>query len=301
MSHINPFLNEIGTSPNTAIVFRDAVYNVLTTLSGFASIEKNPIKPVKDEDLPAIRIYLKTERMSSEGQWNQDEPHFVHTPTLWISVLLPGTSAPVLDGSVVLMAETIKSLILSGYVTTEQDDTIDDGPYRHVINYSEGIENFNVDYLYPLDGQSSICEIRMQIDFKLRSSWHPMVPDDFLEIDIKTQMSDTETLGAAPGTWPLPLERDYILPQNGIATLVMPQPNPNAGNGTLINIMLGPQVVNGNYVVKMIDPSNYVCYRPPYSVQFVPDPQEITFTFVGGSVPMAPGDRFNITVTGAAQ
>lgn len=300
MLHINPFLTEIGTAPNTAIAFRDAVYNVLSTLAGIASIEKNPIKPVKDEDLPAIRIYLKTERMSGEGQGNQGEPHFVHTNTLWVSVLLPGTSPVVLDGTVVSMAETVKKLILSGFVTPDQDETIVDEPYQHVINYSEGIENFTIDYLYPLDGQSSLCEIRMQIDFRLRSSWHPMTPDDLREIVVDPQLSDTQTLGAPPGTWSTILERDYIIPQNGVAKLVTPQPNPNAGNGTLISIVLGPKVVNGNYVVKMIGPNDYVCYRPPYSEQFVPAAQEITFIFVAGSVPMAPGDRFNILVTGAA-
>lgn len=299
--HVNAFQTAVGQSPNSALAFRDATFNILSLLPGFVSCEKNSIFPVKDEDLPAIRIFYGGERMSSQGQWNQGAPHFQHTVTIWVSVVMQGNSPPVLDGTIMNMAETLKYALLTGYVTSEQDPTIEDGAYRSWVGYCEGIDNFNIEIRYPREGQESLAEIRCQIEAKLFSDWEPQAPDQFREIDIKTQLSDTETLGGPPGVWPTVLERDIVLPQNGIATLVVPTPNPNAGNGTIVNINLGPEAVNGNYVVKMIDPTNFVCYRPPYSQQFVPSEQEITFTFSPGSVPMAAGDRFNITVTGAAQ
>lgn len=278
---LNPFTNPIGTLPNTAVAIRDATYDALVGMPEFGGqVNLAATAPSKDSNIPALYILLNEEVMSTEF-WGQSAPHFNHDVSLHISIIIPAGSELVLTGAVDELAEKVKTELLSN---------------NDWVRSSEGVAMFRTRRIYPREGEPYLAEVRLEITCKLQSWWEPVIPYDFREIDIKRKLSETQTLGAPPGTWPTIFEDDIVIPQNGIAT-VKPYFS-NVGNGSMI-AALGEGALNGDYFIEFIDPITFTI-DDPRGIRIDQSADTITIMFAPGSISMVPHDSFTITVTAAA-
>ena len=174
----DPYNDEIGTLPNTWVLWRDTAYELLKGMPDFnGNVEKVFVYPTKDEELPAMRIALTRESMSSEGFWAQAEPHFSHTMTMIVSILVAAGDPAVLDGTVMALAENVKRTLLTDYTW---------------INTAEGIDQFITTVTYPDATEVPLCEVRMEIIGKLQSRWQPVTPNKFRELFILRRLTPTQ-------------------------------------------------------------------------------------------------------------
>ena len=174
----DPYNDLVGQLPNSWIVWRDTAFELLKVMPDFnGNVKKVYVYPTKDEQLPAMRIALTSERMSSEGNWMQGEPHFMHTMTMVIAVMIKAGDPAVLDGRVALMAEAIKATLLTDSV---------------FVNTAEGIDQVNTDIIYPPETEVPLCELRIELVGKLQSRWQPLTPNKFNHLHILRELTTTQ-------------------------------------------------------------------------------------------------------------
>ena len=72
--------------PNSASDIVDETYTLLDQIPGLTAF-KTITYPTKDDELPAVCVAFGPERADAEGQWNQQQPHFLHVFTLFVSIV----------------------------------------------------------------------------------------------------------------------------------------------------------------------------------------------------------------------
>lgn len=183
--------------PNSPSEIVDETYTLLDQIPGLTAF-KTITYPTKDDELPAVCVAFGPERADSEGQWNQQESHFLHTFTLFVSIIdKQDMHTSDLEDSMKTLSVSVRSALLN---------------YSPWINMCEGIESMTTQILYPREADQAFVEVRMSFNMMTRSNWEPTELNAFREIVIYRKLSTTEMDGAPPGTFgPEPLKDDELI------------------------------------------------------------------------------------------
>jgi hypothetical protein len=143
----------------------------------FKTYRQTPMLQVQPGDLPIFGVYILREQRAQDGQANQTVPHFKHTLTLGFS------------GAVQVETDQQDKLIqwLEDNMSALDDILLTD---RRFINLVEGITAMDRIGQYSKVGETTLFEIRVEMQMEYSSRFEPTITDDLNEVVITTQFPD---------------------------------------------------------------------------------------------------------------
>lgn len=176
---------------------RDAAYDRLSAIPGYAKKRKTQVPQIQPEQLPSLSVYITGENLSPDGDGNVGEPRFEAETTIAISVVRGFAENGELMGDIDADVDAIEARLLS-------DPTfVGFGP--GVL--FEAITRISRRRLFPQQGETYFAELRLEMTFLTRVSYPPIVTDDLDRVRITTRQ-----LGSGPDTPALMTEIDLITP-----------------------------------------------------------------------------------------
>jgi hypothetical protein len=162
-----------------AVEIRDAAFDRVSrlTINGawMRSTRKAPITTVQPDQLPALGVFVLSERETPEG--NVTLPRFITNLELGISWLVMSSDALLIDGT------------LDRFVGVAKDMLFRDPTFLELFEFVEGTSR---EYQFSKEGEAYIAELRLRITVSYHTIYTPFAPNDLLMIDVKTN--------PAPGT-----------------------------------------------------------------------------------------------------
>lgn len=142
----------------------------------FKTYRNTPMLQVQPGDLPVLGVYILREQRVQDGQANQTVPHFKHTLTLGFSGALH--------------VETDKQNELSDLEETmsDLDDMLLCEP--RFVTLVEGVTAMDRTSQYAKVGETTLYEIRVEMQMEFSSRFEPTIVDDLKVIHITTQFPD---------------------------------------------------------------------------------------------------------------
>jgi hypothetical protein len=131
--------------------------------STFKTYRQTPMLQVQPGDLPVLAVHILREKRVPDGQPDQTMPKFIHDLTLGVS------------GAVHVE-------------TDKQDDILLSDP--SFVRLTEGVSAMDRVGQYAKVGETTLFEIRVEMNIGFRSYFDPRVPDDFTVIHITTEFPD---------------------------------------------------------------------------------------------------------------
>jgi hypothetical protein len=133
--------------------------------SRFKTYRSTPALQVQPSDLPMLGVYILRERRTPMGRANHAEPKFKHELTLGMS------------GAV--HAETEDQNKLDGLeeMMSEADDILFTNP--KFVKLVEGFTGMDRQSQYAKVGETTLFEIRVELQCEFTGWFDPVVPDDF--------------------------------------------------------------------------------------------------------------------------
>ena len=151
----------------------------------FKTYRQTPMLQVQPGDLPVLAVHILRERRSTDGQSNQAEPKFIHDLTLGFS------------GAVHVETDKQDQIHdLEEWMATLDDILLSDPQF---VNLTEGVTAMDRVGQYAKVGETTLFEIRIEMNVQFRSNFTPRIHDVLATVDVKTKVPD--------GT--PPLERVY--------------------------------------------------------------------------------------------
>ena len=157
-----------------ATQIRDAIFQLLQTLPGYVRVRKVPMRQLQPEETPSLTVYSADEVLTADEDATASVPHFIHEATFNISVIRGFDDPLVLDGKSDDDMDVIQETLL-------RSPTLN--------SMFEGVLMIRRSHAWPQQGDAYYVELRMEMTVQYRSSWDPVIPDDFL----------TATVTLAPG------------------------------------------------------------------------------------------------------
>lgn len=134
------------------------------------SVRKAPITTVQPEQLPALGIFVLSERDLPDG--NTSIAQFVTHLEIGISWVAMSSDSLILDGT------------LDQFVAQSKIALLSDATFLQLFEY---VEEISREMSYSKEGESYICENRMRLKVSYRTDYPPFAPYDLTLIDIKTK------------------------------------------------------------------------------------------------------------------
>lgn len=152
-----------------ATEIRDAIYALLLPLPGFKTVRKVAQRQIQPEETPCLTVYRADEVLMADEDASAGPPHFVHEATYNISVIRGFDDPVVLDGQSDADMDLIQETLLRSAT---------------LIGMFEGISSIRRSHAWPQQGDAYYIELRMEMTVQYRSSWDPIIPDDFLTASV---------------------------------------------------------------------------------------------------------------------
>jgi hypothetical protein len=144
----------------------------------FKTYRQTPMLQVQPGDLPVLAVHILRERRLPDGQSNQTMPKFIHDLTLGFS------------GAVHVETDKQNQISdLEEWMSTVDDILLSDPSFTRMM---EGVTAMDRVGQYAKIGETTLFEIRVEMNVQFRSYFDPRVPDDFKSVRITTQFPDKE-------------------------------------------------------------------------------------------------------------
>jgi hypothetical protein len=174
-------------------VLRNVFFDALKADSFFLgyNCRKTPMDVIQIEHLPYLGVYLVDETMLPDGDANAHAPSFIHTLKIGFSFIVANNDMDVAEAMVdaawwrAMNRLWTDAGIMNVYFSTNPDNTLIEaltrGTRRHVFGNQAR------------DQQTPIAELRYEVSLTFRTDWPPIIPDDFLVVDLTTGMKPGDT------------------------------------------------------------------------------------------------------------
>jgi hypothetical protein len=165
------------TDATHAIKIRDYAFEALLPLTingrGMKSARRAPISTVQPDQLPALGVFILSERELPLGGAKQVTlPRFTDNLELGISWVVMATDELLIDGTLDLFVAQAKTLLLGD---------------PEFLEHFEFVEAVSREYTFSKVGESYIAEIRLRMQVSYSTTYPPLAPYDLALIDIKTK------------------------------------------------------------------------------------------------------------------
>jgi hypothetical protein len=142
----------------------------------FKTYRQTPMLQVQPGDLPILAVHILREKRVPDGQPNQAEPKFIHDLTLGFS------------GAVHVETDKQDQIHdLEEWMATLDDILLSDPQF---VMLTEGVTAMDRVGQYAKVGETTLFEIRVEMNIQFRSNFTPRVPDVLETIQITTQFPD---------------------------------------------------------------------------------------------------------------
>ena len=142
----------------------------------FKTYRQTPMLQVQPGDLPILAVHILRERRSPDGQGTQTSPRFIHDLTLGFS------------GAVNMENDKQDEInALEQWMATIDDILLSDATFTRLWEAVLGMDRVGQ---YAKVGETTLFEIRVEMNLQFRSYFEPRVPDDLKVIHIETQFPD---------------------------------------------------------------------------------------------------------------
>jgi hypothetical protein len=157
----------------------------------FKTYRQTPMLQVQPYDLPVLAVHILREKRIPDGQSNQTEPKFIHDLTLGFS------------GAVNMESAKQNDIVdLEEWMSTVDDVLLSDPSFMML---TEGITAMDRVGQYAKVGETTLFEIRVEMNIQFRSNFPPRIPDILETIHITTQFPDAAHVAAGTPQ----LDREY--------------------------------------------------------------------------------------------
>ena len=178
-----------------AIVIADKAFELLAIAgSQFKKFRRAPMVQMTPADLPALGVFILRETREPDGDANAGEPRFIHRLHLGIS------------GSIALSDEGEQLIALEAMMADIDDKLLTSVAFVSLI---EGVLSMDRKSQYSVMGETTLAEIQIEMIVTFRSTWPPVVVDDFLSMHSTTKYPD----GGDPASTEQ-VVAEYDIPQN---------------------------------------------------------------------------------------
>jgi hypothetical protein len=144
--------------------------------STFRTYRQTPMLQVQPGDLPVLAVHILREKRVPDGQPEQTIPKFIHDLTLGFS------------GAVHVETDKQDDIhALEEWMSTIDDILLSDPSF---VGLTEGVSAMDRVGQYAKVGETTLFEIRVEMNIGFRSYFNPRVPDDLNVIHVETQFPD---------------------------------------------------------------------------------------------------------------
>jgi hypothetical protein len=172
-----------------ATQIRDAMFSriVAAMPTAFKTTRKIPFPTLEPDMIPALGVYLLREQMSPDGDDNDGPPRYMVDAVIGIMLIDLAADPGVLEGKVDDKIDLIENTLLSDYTFLDLRDSATNQP---II---ESVPQISRTYQFPRDGESYYVEARLQMTFRFRCKFPPVLLHDLNEIDVDVRQGDITT------------------------------------------------------------------------------------------------------------
>ena len=183
------------SSPSTLL--REAIVARLSGLDWLPvrTIRRQPRPQLQESNLPALLVILVDETENPEDEANTGQPRFLSEITVGISVVIGEQPPQQLDADLDDVVDRIRSTLLCdpSFVRGVDRSRAEDDPDRYPL--FEAVTKVRRGRLFPQDGATYFAEGRLELTFRTRTAYAPVLPDEPL-----THLALTgRPLGNVPG------------------------------------------------------------------------------------------------------
>ena len=142
----------------------------------FKTYRKTPMLQIQPGDLPVLAVHILREKRIPDGDPNQAAPKFIHDLTLGYS------------GAINM--ETAKQDEISDleeWMATIDDILLSDATF---VRMTEGFTAMDRVGQYAKVGETTLFEVRVEMNIQFRSYFEPRIHDVLATVDIKTKVPD---------------------------------------------------------------------------------------------------------------
>lgn len=175
----------------SVIDLRNGIYDRLSTgvaSYSYTTTRKTPLPTLAQDALPALSVYVLDGDATPDGDGNTGDIRFVNDDTIAISVVRGGDLPDGLEADMAAEYQAILDRLLCDAEFTAF------GPNA----YFESIVRIRRRWLFPTHGDEYRIELRIDITFRRRERFEPIITDDFREADLVVRQ-----LGSDPAAPPL--------------------------------------------------------------------------------------------------
>lgn len=144
--------------------------------STFKTYRKTPMLQVQPGDLPILAVHILREKRVPDGQSDQTTPKFIHDLTLGFS------------GAVHVETDKQDDINdLEEWMATVDDILLSDPSF---VRLTEGVTAMDRVGQYAKIGETTLFEIRVEMNIQFRSYFEPRIHDVLATVDVKTLAKD---------------------------------------------------------------------------------------------------------------
>jgi hypothetical protein len=167
--------------PLLATQIRDAMFDRITAAVPFKTARKVPIPPLQPDQLPALGVYLMSQRSTPDGDANVGVPRYIDNALISVMLIYAAGDPRVLEGVVDAQIDLIERLLLCDSTFLQMLDVETGEPI--IESVPERVRT----YQYPKDGETYYLEARLQMTFQFRSYFQPLAPNMLQQIMVTSQ------------------------------------------------------------------------------------------------------------------
>ncbi len=181
---------------------RDTFFNALDQQLFFSNFTKRKSKmlQVQPNLLPYLGVYMiPDEVMTPDGDWDAGCIRFIHECRIGFSVMIINNDDVIAERKIdaafwVIMNTLWADPYIPNFIDTLNRDT----GFQNVNNVRfEGIKRASRRHIFgnARDNETAVAELQYDVNVTYRTYWPPVITDELLEINVKTQMKpgDTQT------------------------------------------------------------------------------------------------------------
>lgn len=157
-----------------ATAIRDAIFTRAQGLSAWVTKRKTDLPTLQANQLPALQVFLLSERMTPNGDANVSIPRFIAEATIGVSVVRGFGDPVVLDGAIDADVDAILDALLSDPSFVGMPPA---GP-----GLFEGVTSITRRRLLPQQGETYFIELRLELTFQFHEEFEPRLPNWFEDI-----------------------------------------------------------------------------------------------------------------------
>jgi hypothetical protein len=167
-----------------SIQIRDAIFERITGLTGvYKTLRKTPMPTLQPADLPACSVFIDREDKTSDGSPNIGAIKYIVEATIIIGVMRGFNDPVFMEGGLDDDFLTIEHLLLTDASFTKR------GPG----GLFEAIPSTSRRWRYEQTGEAYFAEMRLEMPFRFRQMFVPLVPDK-----LKTIHKDIQVPAGTP-------------------------------------------------------------------------------------------------------